>query len=104
MRLAARSNWLSTMAFPDIVARGVTGAFMEPRVASSLAGKATAAQAGRRVLDLGQGAGDVAAARPAPARVGQNPDHVGTRNDRLLGRVLEDEHQPRGVVPDGVDQ
>src|SRR3989454_2031434 len=82
MRLAARSNWLSTIDLPDIVVRA--GALPERPVAvtgEDLRGKsvrrqAAAGQTGRRVLGLGQGMRHVGAARPSPAAVREHADHV----------------------------
>src|SRR2546428_12878759 len=74
MRLAARSNWLSTIDLPDIVVRA--GALPERPVAvtggdlrKSVRRQAAAGQTARRVLGLGQGMRHVGAARPSPAAV-----------------------------------
>src|SRR5207247_3607048 len=82
MRLAARSNWLSTIDLPDIVVRA--GALPERPVAvtgEDLRGKsvrrqAAAGQTARRVLGLGQGMRHVGAARASPAAVREHADHV----------------------------
>src|SRR5438094_10078811 len=116
MRSAARSNWLATMAFPDIEVRGVAGAVTryafggkreklaecshpsgwERRVASSLADEAAAGEAGRRVLRFRQGVGDVDAPCPASPGVGEHADHVrrARRRGGVIDGVLEHEHQP----------
>src|SRR5437867_3095475 len=123
MRLAARSNWLSTIDLPDIVVRA--GALPERPVAvtgEDLRGKsvrrqAAAGQTARRVLGLGRGMRHVGAARASPAAVREHADHVravawegggggggGGRGGRLrghLGGVREDEHQPARVFRDG---
>src|SRR2546428_13848936 len=81
MRLAARSNWLSTIALPDIVVRAA--ALPERPVAvtgedlrKSVRRQAAAGQTARRVLGLGQGMRHVGAARPSPAAVREHADHV----------------------------
>src|SRR6266545_5808956 len=85
MRLAARSNWLSTMALPDMVVRGVAAAvtrcsftpvYGQGRAASSLAVQAAAGEAAGRVLRFRQRVGDVDPPRVAPRRIGQDADHV----------------------------
>src|SRR5207247_10146281 len=82
MRLAARSNWVSTIGLPDMVGRA--GALPERPVAvtgEDLRGKsvrrqAAAGQTARRVLGLGQGMRHVGAARASPAAVREHADHV----------------------------
>src|SRR5437660_12917400 len=93
IRLAARSNWLATMDFPDIVrdAWPVGGAVTAPPLDSGDL-EAAARQATRRVEGLGQGVPGVDLARATSARVGQHADHVGARAGRLA-RLLQDEHE-----------
>src|SRR3989442_14312665 len=98
MRSAARSNWLATMAFPDIALRGVAGAVTGPPSESGL--EATAGEAGRRVLRFRQCVGDVDATRAAAPGVGEHADYV-RRSRRRCGvvrGVLEHEHQPGAVA------
>src|SRR2546426_8171928 len=86
MRSAARSNWLATMAFPDIALRGVAGAVTGPPSESGL--EATAGEAGRRVLRFRQCVGDVDATRAAAPGVGEHADHV-RRSRRRCGVVRD---------------
>src|SRR5438132_1393046 len=85
MRSAARSNWLATMAFPDIALRGVAGAVTGPPSESGL--EAAAGEAGRRVLRFRQGVGDVDATRAAASGVGEHADHV-RRSRRTSARPV----------------
>src|SRR5881296_2560593 len=92
MRSAARSNWLATMAFPDIALRGVAGAVTAPPSWSGL--EAAAGDASRWVLRFRQRVGDVDTARPAPAGVREHADDVRPAHGRSVGAVLEHEHEP----------
>src|SRR5213075_19901 len=78
IRLAARSNWLATMDFPDIVR-----------------------DAGR-VEGFGQSVPGVDLAGATPAGVGEHPDHVGAppRAGRLA-RLLQYEHEAGGMLRHG---
>src|SRR5205809_7567668 len=92
MRSAARSNWLATMAFPDIALRGVAGAVTAPPSWSGL--EAGAGDASRRGLRLRQRGGDVDTARPAPAGGPEHADDVRPAPGRSLGAVLQPRHEP----------
>src|ERR1700752_3158785 len=101
IRLAARSNWLATMDFPDIVrdAWPVGGAVTAPpRDSGDL--EAAAGQATGRVECFGQGVPGVDPTGAAPARVGEHADHVGARAGRL-GRLLQHQHEAGRVLGDG---
>src|SRR2546430_17009716 len=74
MRSAARSNWLATMAFPDIAVRGVAGAVTGPPSGAGLQGAAR--DAGRRGLRFRQRMGGGDAARAAPPGIGGHAAHV----------------------------
>src|SRR6266705_2577910 len=99
IRLAARSNWLSTIDFPVMVRAGRPVAVNGPPSESGGLEAAAGEPAGR-VLGLGQGVGDVDLTRAAARGVGQHADHVGTRG-RGLRDVLEHEHEARGVLGHG---
>src|SRR5205823_10492123 len=103
MRLAARSNWLATMDFPDIVrdawpvGGAVTAPPLDPGDLEPAAGQAT-----RRVKGFGQSVPGVDLAGAAPAGVGEHADHVGAppRAGRLA-RLLQYEHEAGGVLGHG---
>src|ERR1051326_2411259 len=99
IRLAARSNWLATMDFPDIVRRDGAVLVMGPRGRPLSSRQAAAGQATRRVERLGQGVPGVDLARATPARVGQHADHVGTPG--RVGRLLQHDHESGGVLRGG---
>src|SRR5438309_19377 len=99
IRLAARSNWLATMDFPDIVRDDGPVAVTTPPLDSGDL-QAAAGQATRRVECFGKGVAGVDLAGAAPAGVGEHADHVGARASRLRG-LLEHEHQADGVLRDG---
>src|SRR5216684_7045843 len=101
IRLAARSNWLATMDFPDIVARGGATVTEPPSGSAGSGGLESAAgQSSRRVLGLGQGARAVDPAGAPPPGVGEYADHIGAGAGRL-GRVFEHEYETRGVLGHG---
>src|SRR5947199_2879723 len=111
MRLAARSNWLSTMAFPDIVVRaepaGRSGSAVAVKDAPGSSPEAAADQAGRPVLRFGERVRDVGAA-PAPlAAVREDADHIRALLEgagmRLDG-VLQHEYESRALLDDGADE
>src|SRR5437867_972672 len=89
IRLAARSNWLSTIDFPVMVRAGRPLAVNGPPLESGGLEAAAGEPAGR-VLGFGQGVGDVDRTRPAARRVGQHADHVGPGRGGLRD-VLEHE-------------
>src|SRR5256885_12187242 len=103
IRLAARSNWLATMDFPDIVrdAGPVGGAVTAPPLDSGDL-EAAAGQATRRVESFGEGVSRVDLAGATPAGVGEHADHVGAppRAGRLA-RLLQDEHEAGGMLRHG---
>src|SRR6266571_2399035 len=99
IRLAARSNWLATMDFPDIVRADGAVLVMGPRGRPLSSRQAAAGQATRRVECLGQGVPGVNLAGATSARVGEHADHVGAPG--RVGRVLQHEHEPGGVLRDG---
>src|SRR5438034_10446617 len=127
IRLAARSNWLSTIDFPVMMRVGGPGAVMggsaarlRPRLgtaaqappctpvcgqrpaASSLANETPVRQPPGGVLGLGQCVGDVHLARPPPAGIDEHPDNVcSRRGGGRLGPVLEHEDKARRVFHDG---
>src|SRR5438445_474805 len=80
IRLAARSNWLATMDFPDIVrdAWPVGGAVTAPPLDSGDL-EAAAGQATRRVECFGQGVAGVDLTGATPTGVGEHTDHIGAR-------------------------
>src|SRR2546421_4059180 len=99
IRLAARSNWLATMDFPDIARDDWPVAVNEPPLDSG--DRETAAgQAGRRVECFGQGVAGFAWAVAAAAGVGEHTDRVGARAGRIA-RLLEHEHEARRVFCHG---
>src|SRR5437667_1514829 len=110
MRLAARSNWLTTMAFPDIVVRAApgerSGGAVAAKDAPRSAAEAAAGQAGRRVLGFRERVPDVGAA-PAPLAVREDSDHVralpGGAGLRVDG-VLQQEDETRAPPDDGADE
>src|SRR6266540_3131200 len=94
MRSAARSNWLWTMALPDIGERAegpvdVTAG----EVGGSSGAHAAARQAGARVLRFRQGVRWVGRSGAPLARVRQDADHVGGGGADRLGRVLHYQHE-----------
>src|SRR2546423_6827944 len=95
MRLAARSNWLATMDFPDIVRDDwpavVTAAPWDSGDLEAAAGQAT-----RRVEGFGQSVPGVHLAGATPAGVGEHADHVGAPAGPLA-RLLPDGHQAPGM-------
>src|SRR5256714_11933565 len=96
IRLAARSNWLATMDFPDIVrdAWPVGGAVTAPPLASGDL-EAAAGQATRRVESFGEGVSGVDLAGATPVGVGEHAHHVGAPT-RRLARPPQHEHKARG--------
>src|SRR5207237_10849603 len=98
IRLAARSNWLATMDFPDIVRDDGPVAVTTPPLDSGDL-EAAPRQATRRVLCFGQGMATVDLSGATPAGVGEHADHVGARAGGL-GRLLEHEHEACGVLRD----
>src|SRR5438477_7746629 len=104
IRLAARSNWLATMDFPDIVrdAGPVGGAVTAPPLDSGDL-EAAAGQATRRVERFGEGVSGVDLAGATPAGVGEHADHVGALPPRAgrLARLLQDEHEAGGMLRHG---
>src|SRR5256886_6645954 len=90
IRLAARSNWLATMDFPDIVRDDWPVAVTAPPLESGDL-ETAAGQPTRRVECFGQGVPGVDLAGATPAGVGEHADHVGARAGRL-GRLLQHEH------------
>src|SRR4029077_12115756 len=101
IRLAARSNWLATMDFPDIVRDPwpAGGVFTALRLDSGDL-EAAAGQATGGVECYGQGVPGVDPTGAAPARVGEHADHVGTRAGGV-GRLLEHEHEAGRVLGHG---
>src|SRR5438105_9922828 len=99
IRLAARSSWLATMDFPDIVRDDWPVAVTAPPLKSGDF-ETAARQPTRRVECFGQGVPGVDLAGATPAGVGEYADHVGARAGRF-GRLLEHEHQATGVLRDG---
>src|SRR5207237_52027 len=99
IRLAARSNWLATMDFPDMVRDDGPVAVTAPPLDSGDL-EAAARQATRRMECFGQRVAAVDLARATPVGVGQHADHVRARAGRL-GRLLEHEHEARGVLRHG---
>src|SRR5205823_9173810 len=99
IRLAARSNWLATIDFPDIVRDDWPVAVTAPPLKSGDF-ETAARQATRRVECFGQGVPGVDLAGATTVGVGEHADHVGARAGRL-GRLLEHEHQATGVLRDG---
>src|SRR5947207_14360703 len=101
MRLAARSNWLTTMAFPDIVVRAApgerSGVAVAAKDARGSAAEAAAGQEGRRVLGFRERVPDVGAA-PAPLAVCEDADQVralpGGAGLRLAGMLQQQDDTP----------
>src|ERR1051325_3437661 len=91
MRLAARSNWLTTIALPDIVVRAApgerSGGAVAAKDAPGSAAEAAAGQPGRRVLGFRERVRDVGAA-PAPLALCQDADYVRA----LPGSARSEEH------------
>src|SRR5882672_9345147 len=100
MRSAARSNWLSTMALPDIVARAGVALKSTSRKRSGRV-KPAAGAAGGRVLRLGHRVRGVGHAEAALTGVGEDADHVGAGLRGILGGVLQDEHESGAALPHG---
>src|SRR2546423_2990533 len=76
IRLAARSNWLATMDFPDIARdAGPVAVTASPLDSGDL--EAAAGQATRRVECVGQGVAAVDLAGAGPAGVREHAAHVG---------------------------
>src|SRR5207247_1236291 len=104
-------NWLSTMAFPDIVVRaepaGRSGSAVAVKDAPGSSPEAAADQAGRRVLRFGERVRDVGAA-PAPlAAVREDADHIRALLEGAgmrLGGVLQHEYESRALLDDGADE
>src|SRR3989454_12535006 len=80
MRLAARSNWLSTIDLPDIVVRAgalperPAAAPGEDRPGKAARRQAAAGQTARRGRGLGQGMRPGGPVRPPPAAVRERAD------------------------------
>src|SRR5256886_12152199 len=98
IRLAARSNWLATMDFPDIVRDDWPVAVTAPPLKSGDL-ETAAGQPTRRVECFGQGVPGVDLAGATPAGVGEHADHLGARAGRLR-RPLQDQHPSTRVLPD----
>src|SRR2546430_12331598 len=99
IRLAARSNWLATMDFPDIARDDWPVAVNEPPLDSGDP-EAAAGQATRRVECFGQGVAGVDLARAASAGVGEHADHVGARAGGVA-RLPEHGHEGPRVLCNG---
>src|SRR5256886_6248150 len=95
IRLAARSNWLATMDFPDIVRDDWPVAVTAPPLKSGDL-ETAAGQPTRRVECFGQGVPGVDLAGATPARVGEHADHGGAPAGPL-GGPLRHEHPATGV-------
>src|SRR5690242_13118292 len=97
IRLAARSNWLSTIDFPVIV-RGVRAVAVTKPPSGSVGREAAPGQPARWMLCGGQCVGDVQSLGPPAVRVREHTDHVRTRGE---GALLEHEHQAARVLGNG---
>src|SRR5690349_15362892 len=109
IRLAARSNWLSTIDFPVIV-RGVRAVAVTKPPSGSVGREAAPGQPARRMLCGRQCVGDVQSLGPPAAGVREHTDHVRTRGRGRGNRrgerggeraLLEHEHQAARVLGNG---
>src|SRR5439155_2730494 len=97
IKSAARSNWLWTIARPDIGARVVRGGCSAALMASDWT-QATACQAGAGMLRFAQRLDGIRRTLEAPAGARQHADYVGGQRRLSLGGILECQDQADPLV------